>query len=452
MFWRRSKVERRKEETAEEYLERIPSFAREKSDLGTIRRFLGRLGDPDRAMKIFHVAGTNGKGSVCAFLSSVLKETGIPFGTFTSPHLVDIRERFSLNGTMISRQQFSEAFEAVYEAVCQWVEEGNPHPTYFEYLFYMGLWLFSRNGVQILVLETGMGGLKDVTNVIEAPLVSVITSISIDHTAFLGGTVSEIAVHKAGIIKPCRPVVYDASSEEAAAVIAAQAKKLNSPACAVGEIPFTAGGEALCIHVPYCGELTRFEVPSVAPYQAVNAALAIKALELSGLGTETGKVQEGIRKMRWPARMERILPGVYLDGAHNEDGIRAFLAAACLLKEQNKPEETRVLFSVASDKDYDVMLREIGDRLCPEVCFLTGMENKRVLPMEELYHAARKEMGENVDIRCFSTVKEALCAFLENRSDHTLSLIAGSLYLAGEIREWMENLDTVHTERRNCCD
>lgn len=445
-------MERRKGETAEEYLERIPSFAREKSDPGTIRRFLGRLGDPDRDMKIFHVAGTNGKGSVCAFLSSVLKEAAIPFGTFTSPHLVDIRERFSLNGSMISQKQFSDAFEAVYEVVSQWVEEGNLHPTYFEYLFYMGVWLFSKNRVQILVLETGMGGLKDVTNVIEAPLVSVITSISIDHTAFLGSTVSEIAVHKAGIIKPACPVVYDASCAEASAVIEAEAKRKNSPAVAVDRIPFTACGEALCIRVPYLGEQTQFEIPSVAPYQAVNASLAIKALELSGLGIGTGKVREGIRNMRWPARMEKILPGVYLDGAHNEDGIRAFLTAACFLKEQRKPKETRLLFSVASDKDYEVMLKEIGERLCPDICVLTGMENKRVLPMDELYHAAEKAMGENVKIRCFKTVKEAFDTFLENRTDQTLSLIAGSLYLAGEIREWLEDMDPDTAKRRNCCD
>ena len=188
-------------------IEAIPGYARKKSGIPKIREFLGLLGDPDREFQVIHVAGTNGKGSVCAFLTSMLCEAGIPCGTFVSPHLVDIRERFLIGGVMVPEADFVRAFLEV-QAVCEkWTARGEVHPTYFEFLFYMGLCIFRNAGVRVLVLETGMGGTYDVTNVVEDPLVSVITSISIDHTAFLGSTIAEIAAHKAGIIKRGHPVV-----------------------------------------------------------------------------------------------------------------------------------------------------------------------------------------------------------------------------------------------------
>ena len=232
-------MERRKGESAREYLERIPSFAKKKSTRPEVRAFLGLMGNPDRKFRIFHVAGTNGKGSVCAFLTAALLEAEKTCGTFTSPHLSDIRERFLINGRMVPEEAFLAAFEAVYGYVSKWEAAGHAHPTYFEFLFYMGLFLFSEAETEFLVLETGMGGRYDVTNVIEEPLVSVITSVSIDHTAFLGTTVPEIAAHKAGIIKSGRPVVYDTVSEEAAQVIAAEAERLLSPAYPVEDVPFS---------------------------------------------------------------------------------------------------------------------------------------------------------------------------------------------------------------------
>lgn len=428
-------MERLKGETAEEYLERIPSFASKKSDLKTVRGFLGLLGNPDRRMKIFHVAGTNGKGSVCAFLTAVLKEAGIPVGTFTSPHLVDVRERFQINGAMISNEEFEKAFEAVYEAVCAWTKTGHPHPTYFEYLFYMGMQLFSARNVEALVLETGMGGLRDVTNVIERPLASIITSISIDHTAFLGNTVAEIAVHKAGIIKEGCPVVYDGSAPDAAEVIKRTAGEKMSPCYEVGSVPFSMGEDSLFIEEAYGDSALRLQVPFAAPYQAKNAALAVRALSVSGLGIDEAFVLAGIKKAVWPARMERILPGLYLDGAHNEDGIWAFLTAACLLKEQRKPRKTWLMFSAASDKEYGRMLEEIGKRLSPEVCLVTRMETKRTLSLDALMAAARKAMPKTTEIYCFGTSKEALEALLSERREGELAFIAGSLYLAGEVKE-----------------
>lgn len=434
-------------------IEAIPGYARKKSGIQKVREFLNLLGDPDREFQVIHVAGTNGKGSVCAFLTSMIREAGISCGTFVSPHLVDIRERFLIDGDMVSEQEFIRAFLEVQHVCKAWTERGELHPTYFEFLFYMGLCMFRNAGVKVLVLETGMGGTYDVTNVVEEPLVSVITSISIDHTAFLGSTIPEIAAHKAGIIKAGRPVVYDGSSPEAAAVIAAKAKEMESQEFPVTPDEVRRGirtrlvkslgpadpgpAEHQEMNFSYRGEEILFEIPFAAPYQLMNAALAIRALDVSGLPVTPEQAEEGVRKAKWPARMEEISPGVYLDGAHNEDGIRAFLDAACRLKELRKPDHVRMLFSVSADKDYHRMLGEIAERLKPDLWILSKMESHRTLSVKDLEAAAEKlrgEYGEKTEYRVSQNVKEAAKELLDLHGERDLTFIAGSLYLAGEVK------------------
>ena len=435
-------------------IEAIPGYARKKSSLLKVREFLGLLGEPDREFQVIHVAGTNGKGSVCAFLTSMIREAKIPCGTFVSPHLVDIRERFLINGEIVPEPDFIRAFLEVQHACRIWEKRGEPHPTYFEFLFYMGLCIFRNAGVRVLVLETGMGGTYDVTNVVEDPLVSVITSISIDHTAFLGATIPEIAAHKAGIIKPGRPVVYDGSSPEATAVIAAKAKEMESQEFPVMPDKVRRGIRTRLVKSPdpvdpgaagfqnmsfsYRGGETLFEIPFAAPYQLMNAALAIRALEVSGLPVAPEQAAEGVKKAKWPARMEEISTGVYLDGAHNADGIRAFLDAACRLKELRKPDHVRILFAVSADKDHQRMLREIAERLKPDLWILSKMESHRTLSVEDLEAAAEKlraEYGEETEYRVSRDVKHAVKELLDLHGERDLSLIAGSLYLAGEVKE-----------------
>ena len=432
-------MERRKGESARDYLERIPSFAKKKSTRPEVRAFLGLMGNPDRKFRIFHVAGTNGKGSVCAFLTAALLEAEKTCGTLTSPHLSDIRERFLINGRMVPEEAFLAAFEAVYGYVSKWEAAGHAHPTYFEFLFYMGLFLFSEAETEFLVLETGMGGRYDVTNVIEEPLVSVITSVSIDHTAFLGTTVPEIAAHKAGIIKSGRPVVYDTVSEEAAQVIAAEAERLLSSAYPVEDVPFSCVDGKIGISCSYLGREETFVLPFAAPYQAKNGALAVKALEVSGLHIPADVLRAGLLKAKWPARMEEVRPGIFLDGAHNGDGMRAFLDAACLIKEMRKPERTLFLFAVSADKDFETMLSEAGRRLSPSVCFLARMESHRALSLSALLETAERLWGKKVLVRGFETTKEALSALFSLKQPGDLAFIAGSLYLAGEIKKETEH-------------
>ena len=191
---------------AVDYIEQIPKFT-EKHPLEHTKEMLRRLGNPQNHFRVIHVAGTNGKGSVCAYLASMLKQGGYRTGLFTSPHLVTINERFQINGEMISDQQFLKTFLHVKEVIDQAVSEGIGHPSYFETLFLMGMEIFREAQVDYLVLETGLGGRLDATNSVEKPLACIITSISLDHMEYLGNTVSEIAGEKAGIIKPGVPVI-----------------------------------------------------------------------------------------------------------------------------------------------------------------------------------------------------------------------------------------------------
>ena len=215
-----------------DYIEEIPKFTT-KNPLDHTKELLARLGNPQNQQKVIHVAGTNGKGSVCAYLDSMLRAGGYCVGLFTSPHLVKINERFKINGQMISDDTFVQAFEQIKRIIDEAVAEGLDHPSYFETLFLMGMVIFQKAGVDYVVLETGLGGRLDATNTVDQPLACIITSISLDHVEYLGDTIEKIAGEKAGIIKPKVPVIYDGHNAEAARVIKARAKALDSPSYAL---------------------------------------------------------------------------------------------------------------------------------------------------------------------------------------------------------------------------
>ena len=215
-------------EEAVAYIEEIPKFTT-KNKLEHTRKCLDLLGSPDKKRKIIHVAGTNGKGSVCAFLSTMLEEGGYKCGLFTSPHLIKINERFQINEEMVSDEAFLRAFLKIKALADELVEAGDYHPTYFEFLFLMGMVIFDEADVDLLVLETGLGGRLDATNSIVSPLACVITSISLDHVEYLGDTIEKIAAEKAGIIKNGIPVVAVDEENGAFPVIERTAKEKKSP-------------------------------------------------------------------------------------------------------------------------------------------------------------------------------------------------------------------------------
>ena len=318
-------------EDAREYLLRIPSFAREKHSLSQAEAFLRELDCPLPGV-VIHVAGTNGKGSVCAFLSSILRASGLHVGTFTSPHLTDIRERICLDGEMIEEEAFQRCFMQVQAAVERMERGGFPHPTFFEYLFYMAAAFFRESRPDAVILEAGMGGLRDVTNVCR-PALTVITSVSLDHMAYLGDTVEKIAAEKAGILKPGAPLVFDGNDPAAARVIRERAEQAKVPYFDVREEPLDVSwdGEYPVVTLPFAGGRVSARLPFPALYQVWNSALAVRAAELlwedGRLGGITpAAVAQGLTSARHAGRMEQVLPGVYLDGAHNRAGVRAFRA------------------------------------------------------------------------------------------------------------------------------
>ncbi len=330
------------EETLKKILE-IPKFT-SKNTLGHTREFLRRLGNPQDGCKAIHVAGSNGKGSVCAFIDSALRAGGKRVGLFTSPHLVHLEERFALDGKPCSRQELIWASGQVGQAAASMVQEGLPHPTFFEYIFAMGMVIFAHNNIEYAVLETGLGGRLDATNIIGRPLVAVITSISLEHTEILGDTLEEIAVQKAGILKPGVPVVYDASLPEVEGVIVEKANSLHCEAYPVRQEKIKIllnTGKKIDFSYDSGYDVTKVSIPFGAPYQVQNAAVALQALgcisQAEGVSKEA--VRQGFASVSWKGRMQEVQQDIYFDGAHNLSGIEKFLEA---VKQITRSEERRV--------------------------------------------------------------------------------------------------------------
>ena len=401
------------------------------------RELLSRLGNPQEGIKIIHVAGTNGKGSVCAYLNAMLLAGGKKTGLFTSPHLVRINERFQINGEDVSDEQFLDAFLKVEKAAKEYETEGEGHPSYFETLFLMGMLIFKEAGVEYLVMETGLGGRLDATNVVEKPLACIITSISRDHTEYLGDTLEAIAGEKAGIIKAGVPVIYDASQPGPAAVIAAKAKEMGSPAWPMEPSFYemkTQSREGITFIFAYQGgEKAELAIPYVAKYQMMNASLAFYTMHILQDVHEIPKnvLAEGLSKIKWPCRMEMAAPGVIIDGAHNEDGIAQFVSTAGYFAKEN---EITILFTAVADKHYHEMIGEICEGIHPSHVVATQIDGSRVVPAEVLAEDFRK--AGCTDVCAEPEIGAAYEKALGKKGSGMLFCV-GSLYLAGELKAYL---------------
>ncbi len=421
---------------AERYLLEIPRFTK-KNSMENTRGFLRHLGYAGN-QKIIHVAGTNGKGSVCAYLRSILQEAGFTTGMFISPHLVNMRERFVINGEMISEEDFLWACRLVFKKLRDLpdaLKKEAYHPTFFEYLFFMAMLLFQREKVEYIVLETGLGGRLDATNSVDEKEVCVITSIGYDHTEYLGETLPEIAGEKAGIFRKNVPVVY---FDKEKTVTETLEKYAVLSECATFPVSFRAIKEInshdktidFSLQSNYYGYI-RLSMPTIALYQVENAALAVAAVEQLADRDRIGKEQiaEGIEKMRWEARMEEILPSVYLDGAHNTDGIQAFLRTV----EQDGCKGKRLLlFSMVREKQYQAVMDMLaGSKLFEEIG-VVAIRDDRALPLRELadYFGQYTELV----IREYEELEDAMRDMIRRRSTEDSVYIVGSLYLAGEVK------------------
>ena len=427
-------------EEAVAYIEETPKFTT-KNKLSHTKECLGRLGNPEKKFKVIHVAGTNGKGSTCAFLTSIFREAGYSCGLFTSPHLVVINERFQINEKNIDNQAFMSAFEKVKALADELVAEGSYHPTYFEMLFLMGMVIFAEAGVNYVMLETGLGGRLDATTAVEDPAACVITSISFDHMQYLGNTIAEIAGEKAGIIVPGVPVIYDGNNPEAAQVIRKQAEALGSPYYEVKKenteiLRNTSAGIDFCMENEYYGN-TAFSIPFIAGYQVMNAALALKTAEVikNVVNLPKDSVLRGLRETRWQGRMETVLPGVIVDGAHNEDGVEKFVETA---EHFQKDYPLTLLFSAVDDKDYTDMIRTVAGRIRFQHVIVTQVGGYRKVPAEQLADIFRKE-----GCLCAESCEDVESSFrraLEYRGKEGMLFCVGSLYLVGEIKAIIQKM------------
>lgn len=429
-------------EHAGDYLEQIPLWTRKKNTMEQVGDFLRELGSPERRLKIIHVAGTNGKGSVCADLTAILMEAGYQVGTFVSPHLIDVKERFLWNGSPVEEKSFEESFEKVRAVTERMVAAGYSHPTFFEFVFLMAMVLYGRLQPDYVILETGLGGRLDTTNVIANPIACIITSISLDHTMYLGDTIPQIAGEKAGIIKPHIPVIYDDNQPEASAVIAAKADELYAPAYAVGEADSYG------------------QVSFAAPYQAMNAALAVQALEVLKVpGVDADVCRRGLSKVHWQGRMEQVGKNLWLDGAHNPGGIRAFIRA---VKAQPGEEESRseagvqahgmrgeagsgdgkagqlqLVFAAVSDKDYGEMIGMLCRELPVSRVTVAQVDSARATDRNILMEQFRRAGCPVVE--AYESAAEAMDAALQAKGEEDRLYVVGSLYLIGEIKGYLRD-------------
>ncbi|MDE5717075.1 MAG: bifunctional folylpolyglutamate synthase/dihydrofolate synthase [Lachnospiraceae bacterium] len=413
------------------YINATPKFTT-KNSMEDTARFWERLGYPAKNSKILHIAGTNGKGSVCAYLCSVLRKAGISCGMFTSPHLVSMRERFVINGEMVSEEDFLEAFRVVMGEVKRLATAY--HPTFFELLFFMAMVLFEKHGVEYVVLETGLGGRLDATNVVEEKKLCILTAIGYDHMEYLGDTLPLIAGEKAGIMRPGVPVVYPDGQEDVTRVIEEYAEKIGTQTfpvekTAIKEIKIRHKTIDFSLHLHYY-DYIGFTVSTSALYQVENASLAANAIaRLEEERITVSALQDGIREMVWEGRMEEILPSVYLDGAHNADGILAFLET---VKQHACVGRRVLLYSTVRDKQYSrvaALLAQAG--LFDEIC-LVPLQGERALPLTQLTDSFRQYTG--FDRKTFETLDTALSELLTHKNDGDEVYIVGSLYLAGEVK------------------
>jgi dihydrofolate synthase / folylpolyglutamate synthase len=360
-------------------------------------RLLKAIGNPQERLRFLHVAGTNGKGSVCAMLDSCLRAAGHKTGLYTSPHLVDFRERIRVDGVMISPQEIAECLTRLRQAAQDWDHK----PTYFELSTVLALDHFERLGCDVVVLETGMGGRLDSTNVV-TPLVSVITPIAMDHMAWLGDSITRIASEKAGIIKPGAPVVSSPQEPDATEVLSAKSASVASP------IRF--------IESPV-------DIPVALPgiHQLWNAAVAIAAIEASGLKCPPEAIAKGLASVKWPARFQRVGERIIVDGAHNEHSAEALLSTWHEVFGQQK---AAIVFGALRDKEYGVMLR-ILEKVAGEFLFVPVRSDRSEDPGVLKAQSALAS-------REFSDLPTAIKVAM----DTTLPvLITGSLFLAGEALE-----------------
>ena len=401
--------------------------------LESMRELLKRLGDPQKDLRFVHIAGTNGKGSVLAYLSTVLTQAGYRTGRYLSPHLCSVRERFQVDGQMISRENFVRYLTAVAEAAEEMADAGVGRPTYFEVGTAVAMLHFRETNCDIVVLETGLGGSLDATNVVETSVLEIITSISRDHMEVLGDTLEKIAGEKAGIIKPHTMVVSARQEPEAARVLeeVCRARQCTLDTVDLDQvIPLSRGLEEQCF--TYKG-WERVRIGLTGTYQLKNAALALESvLELRKLGFAISdqQVYEGMRRTVWRGRFTPIArePAVILDGAHNEGGARELRDSLQLYFGDKK---LYYIFGILKDKAYEKVI-DLTAPLASRIITVETPDNPRAMPAQELKAAVA---AVNPAVEAAGSLREAVhrAYGLAGRDD--VIVIFGSLSFLSDVEQ-----------------
>ncbi|MDR2301443.1 MAG: bifunctional folylpolyglutamate synthase/dihydrofolate synthase [Deltaproteobacteria bacterium] len=429
-----------------------------KFGLDSMNRILENLGRPHEALKFVHVAGTNGKGSTAAMLAEGLRLQGFKTGLYTSPHLITFRERIQINGEFVSQQEVIDLVNQVWPAT-----DPDSPPTFFEFVTAMAFLYFKKKGVELAVIETGLGGRLDSTNVI-SPLLSAITNVSLEHTDHLGTTIEKIAFEKAGVIKPNTPFVGGRYTDKVARIVLEKTRELACPSVLVlgrdYDVKISAGqmGPAGTGQViDYLGpkwKLTGLPLALTGPYQADNAAMALAMAETLaeiGYDLDPGVISGGLKSVNWPARAETFAPGSWppdghsaapliLDGAHNPAGA---LALTTLLK--NAPrQKLHLVVGVMADKDIAGVLApvlELADYL-----YLTRPAYHRAADPELLLSRLTAALGPpKCPHSLHPTIPQALAAASQAAHKDDLVVVSGSLFTVGETRAYLTGVPAVES-------
>ena len=405
-------------------------FFKIKLGLETTRALLAELGNPQEQLGIIHIAGTNGKGSVGATLMAVLSAGGYRAGFYSSPHLSSVRERFRLGDRLIAEAEFVALITRLAQLL-----DGRPQPTYFELTTILALLWFAEQQAEVVILETGMGGRLDATNVVW-PLLSIITDISLDHQQYLGDTIAAIAGEKAGIIKPGVPVVFSGADTEALPVITERCWQLGSPLLLLGrDVHGQADGTGLR-YTGVSGEEHHYPLNLRGGHQVGNTALALAALErfADRFPLSESQITTGLAQVRWPGRMELIpvshqgkTVSVLLDGAHNEAGVARLWQS---LRQGYPRRRLLLIWGKMADKQLGVAFDDLV-ALADQLLF-TRAENERSAAPQTLYASLSSDI--QAKCCCVEPAAQALEQALHMAGAEDLICVAGSLYLIGAIR------------------
>ena len=419
-------------------LKHASELAKAEFNLDRMRDLMHLLGDPQNDYPIIHIAGSKGKGSTAAFTASALRAADYRVGLYTSPHLQDFTERMQINGVPIPQDEFAALVEEIKPSVAQ-----VPFITTFELTTALAFLYFSRQKITVAVIEVGLGGRLDATNIV-TPLVSVITSLSLEHTAVLGNTLTEIAREKAGIVKEGHPFVSAPQKPEAASVLDLAAEEYNVPLTLVGrDLMYkvkkkTIDGQMLEVWMRN-GPKMKLSIPLLGDHQVENAVTAYAALiaaRQEGLVFNAAQLKQGFAETKWPGRFEiwREKPPIVLDSAHNPD---SFAKLRQTLDEYFPEWPVILIFGVSEDKNVADMLKELASRL--EKVLLTKSVHPRAVEVQKLVGFAEQA---GVACEAVEPVEEAVARALEIAGEHALVLSAGSIFLTAAVRAVLsENLN-----------